>query len=531
MQSMRNHALHLLALAAFLAITPAGSSAGAIEPFPADLPGVEIGGNLPLPFEPSGAVWHPTLDRLFVVDDGGTVVSMDVNGVILEQWELSGDLEGVCVADPSTPDLYIVVEFPYAILRLDTQTGMVQSFSLDAFFSGDEQRGLEALTFVPDTGNPQGGLFYVGLQEDGKIYVMELPIVSGSPTDIFLVDVLTPVPGLTDLSGLHYNAENDLLYAVFDGANLLLALDTSGALIHEWILPGNDQEGVAIRGCELFIAEDDSEVDIWRYGGFPADALDGDSDGVTDCADDCPGTASGQSVDLQGCSCDQGGQFAVCGNGACEISGRESCITCPEDCNGAQSGNPNNRFCCGDGVGENPVDCGDSRCSDAVVACTDRTNEALAGVCEDGIDNDCDGAPDCADLDCCTVGICATPDVDGDSYGVCDCDDGNAVIWSCPGDVTVAWTLPEEISWTAPVEPGGVTVTYDVLRSQSASDFGVVAVCLESDDALDTLAMDLEVPLSGAPFFYLVRSENDCPGDGSLGIDSAGTPRAGRACP
>ncbi len=71
-------------------------------------------------------------------------------------------------------------------------------------------------------------------------------------------------------------------------------------------------------------------------------------------------------------------------------------------------------------------------------------------------------------------------------------------------------------------------MTYDVLRSQSASDFGVVAVCLESDDALDTLAMDLEVPLSGAPFFYLVRSENDGPGDGSLGIDSAGMQRVGR---
>ena len=31
--------------------------------------------------------------------------------------------------------------------------------------------------------------------------------------------------------------------------------------------------------------------------------------------------------------------------------------------------------------------------------------------------------------------------------------------------------------------------------------------------------------------FYLVRTENDCPGDGTLGVDSAGTPRTGRQCP
>ncbi len=530
MTSMSAHPLRCFAVSALLAMALAEVGVGAVEPFPAELPGVEIGGSLPLPFEPSGAVWHPTLDRWFVVDDGGTVVSMDANGVILDQWELSEDLEGICVADPSTSDVFIAVEFPYAILRLDTETGTTQSFSLAAFFSGDPSKGIEALTFVPDAGHPQGGLFYAGLQEDGKIYVLELPIVSGLPTDIFLIDVLTPVPNLTDLSGLHYDPQKDVLYAVFDSANLLLALDTSGALIHEWLLPGNDQEGVAVRGCDLLIAED-TDAEVWRYVGFPGDTLDVDDDGVTYCADACPGTPAGQAVDLEGCSCSQGGQFAVCGNGVCEISGRESCITCPQDCNGSQSGNPNNQYCCGNGVGTNAIGCGDLRCSDAGVACTNRTNEALAGVCADGMDNDCDGLTDCDDLDCCTEGACAIPDVDGDSYGLCDCDDGEADVWGCPGEVAVTWSGPDTISWTAPSEPGGVLVRYDVLRSQSASDLGTGAVCLESDDAMDTLAMDSEAPSLGASLFYLVRAENDCPNGGSLGVDSSGAPRVGLSCP
>ena len=57
---------------------------------------------------------------------------------------------------------------------------------------------------------------------------------------------------------------------------------------------------------------------------------------------------------------------SLCGNTVCELFegvGGEDCITCSLDCNGAQSGNPQNRFCCGNAGGENPVDCADSRCT------------------------------------------------------------------------------------------------------------------------------------------------------------------------
>ncbi len=53
----------------------------------------------------------------------------------------------------------------------------------------------------------------------------------------------------------------------------------------------------------------------------------------------------------------------VCGNHICELSGGEDCLSCPQDCNGVQTGKPSDRFCCGDGDGENPVDCSDSRCT------------------------------------------------------------------------------------------------------------------------------------------------------------------------
>jgi hypothetical protein len=142
-----------------------------------------------------------------------------------------------------------------------------------------------------------------------------------------------------------------------------------------------------------------------------------------------------------------GGGSAQCGNGVCEPSAGEDCLSCEADCNGKQNGNPRNRFCCGDGAGEKPVDCGDSRCSSGGFACgdppppyccgdgfcegnEDNTNCAIdcpppfcgdgncdpgeecscaadcgtppatETACSDGVDNDCDGLTDSADPDC-----------------------------------------------------------------------------------------------------------------------------------
>ena len=60
-----------------------------------------------------------------------------------------------------------------------------------------------------------------------------------------------------------------------------------------------------------------------------------------------------------------------CGNGICETAAGENCLSCPQDCNGQQSGNPANRFCCGNGGGENPVGCNDPRCTNSSFACDD----------------------------------------------------------------------------------------------------------------------------------------------------------------
>jgi len=249
-----------------------------------------------------------------------------------------------------------------------------------------------------------------------------------------------------------------------------------------------------------------------------------------------------------------------CEDGLCEPGIGEDCLSCPEDCNGEQSGNPSERFCCGDGDGEAPVGCGDTRCTSSGFTCGTSVVEACCGdsscdpvelcvcaadcgtvppgelVCNDGIDDDCDGETDCLDFDCCDDIACADGiDADGDGVADCDCDDSNDQAWAPPGEarslqLSHDGLVGADLGWLPPAEKGSVTVTYDLLRS-SDQDFVGSALCLTLADPAVPGAADGDTPLPGDAFYYLARALNECPDPGPLGMDSAGNEREGLVCP
>lgn len=113
-----------------------------------------------------------------------------------------------------------------------------------------------------------------------------------------------------------------------------------------------------------------------------------------------------------------------------------------------------------------------------------------------------------------------------------DCNDADRSTWEAPSEAReLHFTDSTTLAWSAPLDLGASSVIYDLIRSESATDFLEQATCAASDSP-EAGAADWTVPSPGRAFYYLARAENRCPeGLGSLGTDSNGTARRGRICP
>ncbi len=257
---------------------------GGVQPWPAGS-GINIGSNLPSGYEPSDAVWHTRLQKLFIVSDEGQVSQMNADGSQIITWSPGGDLEGITIANANSNYIYLGVEHPDSIREFDISTGTLtgRSWSLTPWMTGPDNSGLEALTFVPNSYHPypnssSGGLFYTGLQADGKIYIFDVNLSQNG--QISYVDTLTIVPGITDIAGLYFDAQTEKLYAIFDSANRLLEMYPDGTVLKEYILPGTEQEGIAVVAAypsttaSIYIL-DDSTKQVMKYNSYPVTYLTG----------------------------------------------------------------------------------------------------------------------------------------------------------------------------------------------------------------------------------------------------------------
>ncbi len=122
-----------------------------------------------------------------------------------------------------------------------------------------------------------------------------------------------------------------------------------------------------------------------------------DFDGLCEAGEDCNGCPT---------DCISGTTAgAVCGNGVCEAADGEDCLSCAADCNGKQNGKPANRFCCGDGDGQNPLPCSNSACSTGGWSCTDTPQPPVSYCCGDAT---CEGDEDSfnCEVDCGPPPVC-----------------------------------------------------------------------------------------------------------------------------
>jgi uncharacterized repeat protein (TIGR02543 family) len=268
----------LLSMAALFLVSNVSTAAA---PWPADPKGTLI--NVNAGYEPSGIVWHTRLGRFFIASDNGYIISMNADGGSAQYWNVGGDLEAVTIADPSSNYIYVGIENPDSIKEVDVTTGKFtgKSWDLTQWMTGPANSGLEALTFVPNSRTPygpsttSGGLFYAGLQADGKIYVFDVDLAH-SGTVAFKNVVLTPASGKWDISDMFYSIDTNIIYAIFDSYDLMVELTPDGTILGNYALPlpAHGQEGIVVvtsppdTSAQVYIAQDEAP-EVWGYDNFP----------------------------------------------------------------------------------------------------------------------------------------------------------------------------------------------------------------------------------------------------------------------
>jgi Ca2+-binding RTX toxin-like protein len=235
-------------------------------------------------YEPSGLFWSSQNEMFYMVSDNGKFIAFTSDGNIDVTDSVVGDLEAVTMSDENSNKIYIGVERNYAgqrdnaIIEYDLQNGLTgKRWSLNNWMNNTNNNlGLEALTFVPNIHSAfgvssSGGYFYAGLQQTGDIYVFD--INTSHEEDVTYIAKLST--GISDISGMHFSLNSGTLYAIFDTHNVLIAMNSDGNEKQQLILPGSNQEGLAVRdncggGAEVVVAEDHaSDPAVRKYGYTP----------------------------------------------------------------------------------------------------------------------------------------------------------------------------------------------------------------------------------------------------------------------
>jgi len=257
--------------------------------------GTEIQQNLPAGYEPSGIIWSTYYNALFTISDSGIVSKMNLDGTNVTNWTIGGDLEGITIMDDNSKYVYLIVEYPYQLIQFDPSTGQkIKTISLTGIVPATiaTNQGIEGLTYVPKGYHPytniNNGLFYLGIQENGPIYILNADFTNSTAN---LVDNFTPVPSRGDISDLFFNKDTNTLYVLYDSTNKLREIKLDNTLVTEYDVPGTEQEGICLinicpnTNATILIAED-TPAKIVKYN-YPINCpiikpIDSDNDGIPD---------------------------------------------------------------------------------------------------------------------------------------------------------------------------------------------------------------------------------------------------------
>jgi uncharacterized protein YjiK len=222
--------------------------------------------------EPSGIAYHPALDRLFLVGDEGRLVEIEsATGEVVFSDRIRGNVEDVAVHTPSgllvllsEKRSELVVYDP--VERAERRRIRLDSEAILAAPRPDRNHGFEGLAFREDPSIPSGGTFYLVHQRspamvaaiDVRLDAVDSWIGSSSVLARF------PLNGREDLTAGTYVPSLERMLVASDTWDRLLVLDEEGSIEAEIVLPGRQQEGIAVDGQgNLWVA--DEKAGLFRF--------------------------------------------------------------------------------------------------------------------------------------------------------------------------------------------------------------------------------------------------------------------------
>ena len=253
------------------------------DPWPGTALGTNIGtgiGAFNTSFEASGLTYHPDRGYIVVGDDGDIVIVQSDASITAYQM-LGGDFEGITVRLPSADLVYIASENLNAILEVSlTELSLTgKKWPLEIPQSGG--LGFEGIAFVPADYAPAswgqsccGGFFVAGTQVDSTLRVFDVD--TNAVVESALGSVATIPTDYSDVSGLHFSTELNLLYVLHDAANRLTVMTLDGIKIAQYETPMQTaEEGVVVvPNCDagtaaLGLADDNGTI-VMQYAGLSA---------------------------------------------------------------------------------------------------------------------------------------------------------------------------------------------------------------------------------------------------------------------
>lgn len=214
--------------------------------------------------EASGVAYDARSGDLFVVGDEGTLAQIDPAGKVVRQASIKGNLEDVAVHGP-TGNLVLLSEKKAALVLYDPAGGAEKKRWLldEAGLLGEQplekNQGFEGLAFREVPGKPGGGIFYLTHQRAPALVVAIAFDPEAAPGRLGAEAVVDRwrVEGYEDLTAATWVKSLDRLLVIADARDRILVLRPDGTVEAHVVLPGLQQEGLAIDGKgDLVVADD-----------------------------------------------------------------------------------------------------------------------------------------------------------------------------------------------------------------------------------------------------------------------------------